>query len=258
MTAVTPGPYVRLCVTDTGHGMEERTLSRIFEPYFTTKEQGEGTGLGLYVVHGIVKQFNGWMDVSSLPAQGTTFTLFFPQVETEVRAEPAAGNTHPTGGETILLVDDDAHLVDTMGEMLASLGYRVIPATSAVDALRIFEEVPDNFDLVVTDQTMPGMTGERLIFRLRGIRPAVPAIVCTGYSATMNSRKARESGIDAFLMKPVERRELACIIRRVLDGAQTSSIPAQAAVINPEKAYRPGVSSALTAPCGSACPNGGP
>jgi PAS domain S-box-containing protein len=217
-----PGAYIRLCVTDTGPGMEEPTLGRIFEPYFTTKEKGEGTGLGLYVVHGIVQQFNGWMDVSSIPGQGTTFSIYFPQTERPPAVVEPKSHIYPTGRETILLVDDDARLVETTGEMLTGLGYRVFPATSATDAIEIFEKVTHRFDLVLTDQTMPGMAGDKLVLCLRQIDPLLPVIVCTGFSEILDSGKARESGINAFLMKPVERGVLAHTVRRVLDEGRAS------------------------------------
>ena len=223
MKAVPSGTYAHLRVADTGHGMDAQTLDRIFEPYFTTKEKGEGTGLGLFVVHGIVNQFNGWMDVTSKPGQGTTVSIFFPVMETEAEVDSKQTGMIPSGTETILLVDDDAQIVEMTSQMLAALGYRVIPAASADDALRLFSDIPNNVDLVITDQTMPEMTGEMLIRRLRELRPDLPTIICTGYSETMDMQKAREQGIDAFLMKPVDMMDVARTIRHILDAAALST-----------------------------------
>jgi two-component system cell cycle sensor histidine kinase/response regulator CckA len=257
-TTLPAGAYIRLRVTDTGAGMDEHTLGRIFEPYFTTKEKGEGTGLGLYVVHGIVQQFNGWMDVTSIPGQGTTFTIYFPKIEAAAGTLASAANVHPTGRETVLLVDDDAFIVEMTGEMLTGLGYRVFPVTSAAEALKAFEEVPDRFDLVITDQTMPEMTGDKLVHCLRKIKPRLPAIVCSGYSEHLDSRKAREYGIDAFLMKPVERSVLAQTVRRVLDDNRISFEPPPGASINPGTASPPNAANATAAACELAGPNGCP
>ena len=218
MKAVPSGTYAHLRVADTGHGMDAQTLDRIFEPYFTTKEKGEGTGLGLFVVHGIVNQFNGWMDVASKPGQGTTVSIFFPVMQAQTEVAPKQTGMIPSGTETILLVDDDAQIVEMTSQMLATLGYRVIPADSAADALRLFSDIPNNIDLVITDQTMPEMTGEMLIGRLRELRPDLPTIICTGYSETMDMQKAREQGIDAFLMKPVDIMDVARTIRQILDA----------------------------------------
>jgi PAS domain S-box-containing protein len=217
ITGAAPGPYVCLTVSDTGKGMDGNTLGRVFEPYFTTKEKGEGTGLGLFVVHGIVQRFNGWVDVASKPGEGTTFSIFFPKIESAVFADPPPRESLPSGTETILFVDDDEIIVAMASEMLSSLGYRVIPAASAADALRIFREVPDSFSLVITDQTMPGMTGEKLIGLLREIKPDIPVIICTGFSEIMNPNKARECGINGFLMKPVEMTKLAHMTRRAIE-----------------------------------------
>ena len=222
MVEVTPGDYINLAVADTGPGMDADVVSRIFEPYFTTKEKGEGTGLGLFVVHGIVQRFNGWMDVESQPGKGTVFSIYFPRIEEESVDDLSTLQTHPTGTETILLVDDDKRVVEMTSELLGALDYRVIPAAGGDEALQLFAEIPNNIDLVITDQTMPGITGEVLSTRLREIKPGIPIIICTGYSETMNPRKASEVGINGFLMKPVEMRQLACMIRQVLDDGQPS------------------------------------
>jgi CheY-like chemotaxis protein len=220
LAGIAAGGYVRIIVSDTGKGMDAGTLERIFEPYFSTKEKGEGTGLGLFVVHGIVQRFGGWVDVKSEPGQGTTFTIGFPRIDAETDAASPETTAHPTGTETVLVVDDDENIVAMTSEMLGNLGYRVAPATSADAALELFERIPDRFSVVITDQTMPGMTGEALVARMRRINPAIPVILCTGYSETMNAGKAQACGIDGFLMKPVEMADLAHTIRQVIDRSQ--------------------------------------
>ena len=217
MAEVKPGAYVNLRVADTGHGIEAQHRHRIFEPYFTTKEKVSGTGLGLYVVHGIVQQYNGRIDVTGKPGQGTAFSIFFPEIEMQSNADAQAARVYPTGKEQIMLVDDDTQLVEMNSEMLASFGYRVIPAAGPADALKTFKKSPESFDLVITDQTMPGMSGEMLISRLREIRPDLPSIICTGYSVAMDKEKARRKGIEGFLLKPVRMAELARTVRHVLD-----------------------------------------
>ena len=224
MAQVMPGSYVRLQVSDTGHGMAPETVNRIFEPYFTTKPKDEGTGLGLFMVQGIVQQHNGWMDVTSRPGEGSTFSIFFPKITQQQGATPTvAAQSLPTGTETILIVDDDEHLVEMTSEMLGGLGYRVIPAKPPQQALQMFTEIPNRFDLVFTDQTMPGMTGAKLIRLLREHRPDLPAIVCTGFSESMDAETARDACIDGFLMKPMEMSDLARLIRRVIDNRRSST-----------------------------------
>ena len=161
------------------------------------------------------------MDVASKPGQGTTVSIFFPTIEKQSAGESKQTEAFPKGAETILLVDDDKQVVEMVSQMLADLGYRVIPVFGAAEALKFFSDVPDTVDLVITDQTMPGMTGEYLIGRLREIRPDLPTIICTGYSETMDAQRALEKGIDAFLMKPVDMMEMALTIRRILDADQS-------------------------------------
>ena len=203
-----PGPHVRLTVQDTGHGMEATTLERIFEPFFTTKEVGEGTGMGLAVVHGIVTSHSGIITVASSPGQGSTFAIYLPRMATTAEQQASVEETVPPGHESILFVDDE--------EALARLGYEVVSSTSSAQALAVFQRMPQHFDLVVTDQTMPQMTGERLAQELRRIRPDIPIILCTGFSHVMNAAKAQALGIDAFCMKPLVAQELALTIRQVL------------------------------------------
>ena len=165
-----PGPYVRLTVSDTGHGIAPEVVERIFDPYFTTKEKGEGTGLGLAVVHGIVSDYGGAIEVNSKPGEGSKFHVYFPRIELDVREESETVETLPTGHERILLVDDEESLVEMGKEMLEYLGYSVVRKTSSIDALALFRQEPDGFDLLITDMTMPVMTGDKLAREVTKIR----------------------------------------------------------------------------------------
>jgi len=213
-----PGPYLNLTVSDTGHGMPPEIIGRIFDPYFTTKEPGEGTGLGLAVVLGIVKSHGGTVQVESEPGRGTTFRLFFPKVEVAAteRKESVELLLRAKGNESILFVDDEETLVMVAKEVLEHLGYKVVASTRSLEALEIFRSQPEQFDLVITDQTMPGITGGEFAERLMEVRPDIPIIICTGYSPTMTLEKARSLGIREFIMKPIVLRELAGAVRRVL------------------------------------------
>jgi nitrogen-specific signal transduction histidine kinase/ActR/RegA family two-component response regulator len=217
---IEPGPYLKLRVSDTGSGMPPEILSRIFDPYFTTKETGKGTGLGLAVVHGIVKSHRGAITVSSEPGKGTTFDIYFPrgdiiQAPSELeRIEPL-----PLGGrERILFVDDEKAIVEIGQKLLERLGYEVVSRTSSVEALELFRAKPESFDLVVTDMTMPNMTGDKLARELMGIRPDIPVILCTGFSERITEEKAKLLGIREFVMKPLVMKDLAKSMRRALDG----------------------------------------
>ena len=213
-----PGPYVRLTVKDTGHGMDEETMEKIFDPYFTTKEKGVGTGLGLAVVHGIVEKHGGAITVESEPGKGSVFHIFLPSLRTEEAVERPAREEIPRGDERILLVDDEQTLVDMGKQMLVRLGYHVETRTSAMDALALFRKRPSRYHLVITDLTMPNMTGEKLAVELMRIRPDIPVILFTGYSEADLGKRAKGIGIRAVVMKPVVIAELAKAIRRALDG----------------------------------------
>jgi len=214
-----PGAYVRLTVNDTGQGMDQQTLARIFDPYFTTKEKGRGTGLGLAVVHGIVKNHNGAVTFQSQPGQGTTCHVYLPRIEGREASDQGLQTTQlPTGGERILLVDDETDLVEVVKKMLELLGYQVTTRSSSLEALAAFQAEPDRFDLVITDQTMPRMTGINLAGEILKIRPDIPLILCTGYSETVSESEAKDIGVREFLFKPIVMRDLAEIVRRVLDG----------------------------------------
>jgi PAS domain S-box-containing protein len=211
-----PGAYVQLTVRDTGGGIAPAIMGRIFDPYFTTKEVGRGTGMGLAVVHGIVTHHGGAISVQSVLDQGASFQVYLPvRQEEPLRASPPTGAL-PSGQERILFVDDELALVNMGKEFLERLGYEVLTETSSKEALALFIRQPDRFDLVITDMTMPSMTGDRFAKELRRIRPDIPIILCTGFSHHLNEEAARAIGIGAFLMKPFVLRELAETIRTVL------------------------------------------
>jgi CheY-like chemotaxis protein len=198
--------------------MDQSVMSRIFEPYFTTKESGKGTGLGLAVVHGIVKSYKGDIRVYSEPGKGTAFHVYLPVLKSQVEAEEIdAAVIIQTGTERILLVDDEEPIVRLEKQMLERLGYQVAARTSSIEALEAFRAAPDKFDLVITDMTMPNMTGVQLSQKLLEIRPDIPIIICTGFSTKINDEKAKEFGIRGFVMKPVVMSELIKKIREVLD-----------------------------------------
>ncbi len=212
-----PGPYVRLEVRDTGHGIPDDIQKRIFDPYFTTKDVDEGSGMGLSVVQGIVKSHGGGISMRSRPGAGTVFTVYLPRVlDADPRAEAAASRPGPGGGERILLVDDEQSLVDVGRSMLERLGYRVEALTDGVGALRAFENDPDGFDLVITDQSMPGMTGADLVRAILKRRPEKPVVLCTGYSDLVDPERARQLGIRAFLLKPFGYDQLADTVQEAL------------------------------------------
>ncbi|MBT8363462.1 MAG: cache domain-containing protein [Deltaproteobacteria bacterium] len=212
-----PGKFVRLTVSDTGHGMSPEVRERIFDPFFTTKKKEKGTGMGLSVVHGIVKSHGGTLTVDSIPGQGSVFKAFFPAIESVKILQNEPADLMVTGTEHILFVDDEAFQTDIAKKMLGRLGYRLTVRTSSVKALELFRNTPDEFDLVITDMTMPHMPGDTLARELISIRQDIPIIVCTGYSDRINSEIAKEIGIREFVMKPVVMKEIATTIRRVLD-----------------------------------------
>lgn len=217
------GPYLKLTVADTGHGIGRDVIDRIFDPYFTTKIKGEGTGLGLAVVHGIVKNHGGAIRVSSATGQGTAFDLWFPRCDAVISLQPDERKPIPLGTERILLVDDDAMVLKMEREMLARLGYGVTAELEAPAALAIFRASPEDFDLVVTDKTMPVMTGFELARNILVIRPDIPVIMCTGFSDAEDPDRARMLGIHELVMKPLVLREIAEKIRKVLDTARPGS-----------------------------------
>jgi len=220
-----PGPYLKLIVTDTGQGMSTQIMERIFDPYFTTRLKG-GTGLGLAVVHGIVKDHGGTVSVSSNPGSGTSFRVYLPAIERKARPEIRTDASLRFGDEHILLVDDEKSLVDLGRQMLEKCGYKVTARTSSVEALELFKIQADKFDLVITDLTMPNMTGKELAKAVLRVRPEIPVILCTGFSEMISPESAKALGIRAYLMKPVTIGDLAGTVREVLD-IQSDAPPAE-------------------------------
>ena len=218
-----PGDYLKVSVQDTGRGIPPEILPRIYDPYFSTKDKSKGTGLGLAVVHGIVQSYGGAVSAYSEVGGGTTFNVYIPSSKDFVAAADRADDDLPTGSEHILLVDDEPALIDIGRQMLERLGYRVSTADGSWAALNMFRKSPADFDLVLTDMTMPKMTGDKLSLELQQIRPDLPIILCTGYNINISPDKARQLGIKAFIYKPVVEADLARIVRKVLDEAQHSS-----------------------------------
>jgi signal transduction histidine kinase/CheY-like chemotaxis protein len=220
-----PGHYLRLRVQDSGHGMDEATMERIFDPFFTTKCQTEGTGLGLSVIHGIVRSHGGAISVESKPGQGALFTVLLPCITSAITPESGEKrHSVPIGSESILLVDDEEDVVFSAQLMLRHLGYHVVVCTDPCHAIQRFSDRSESFDLVITDQTMPNMNGTELARELTRIRPGIPVILCTGYdpalSGATNDRGEPAEFIREVLIKPLERNEMAGIIRRVLDESR--------------------------------------
>ncbi len=216
-----PGKHVRFSVSDSGIGMAQSTINKIFEPYFTTKEKGKGTGLGLAVVYGIVKEHRGEIEVYSEVGKGTTFCIYLPLmkkatefVSTEQTSELV------TGTEKILLVDDEVSVAKLEGKMLSRLGYQVTLTTDSKEALNKFKLSPDSYDIVISDMTMPNMTGDQLAKELLSIKADIPIIICTGFSERINKEQAEMLGVKGFLMKPVVKSDMAQMVRKMLDEAK--------------------------------------
>lgn len=216
-TSVGPGKFVRLTVQDSGKGIAPEIRDRIFDPFFTTKEQGEGTGLGLSVVHGIVASHEGGVALDSKSGKGTSFMIYFPTVENDVVKALGKNGPMPTGKETILFVDDEPDFIDISKRMLSRLGYQVQGVTSALEALDIFKSRHREFDLVITDLTMPNMTGIELSKELMRVRPDIPVIVCTGLTSSIDPQVIKKNGVRDYIVKPFVVREMAETVRRVLD-----------------------------------------
>ena len=212
-----PGPYVRLSVSDTGCGMTREVRERIFEPFFTTRRKGQGSGLGLAVVHGIVRTYDGEITVKSEPGKGSTFNVYFPRLDSEALAagvEKEEGAQ--TGEERILLVEDEAAQRQTLGQGLGRLGYEVTARADGRSALEAFKKSPAAFDVVITDQIMPRMSGLELAAKITALRPGLPVILCTGFSEKVNGEGMARSGVLGLLMKPFTLREATRLIRKVL------------------------------------------
>jgi PAS domain S-box-containing protein len=215
-----PGDYAVISVRDTGIGMDEAVKERIFEPFFTTKRREHASGLGLSVVYGIVKSHKGSIMVLSEPGKGSVFRVFLPKTDLVDSTQKEAAGPVPKGNQSILFIDDEAILAEMGRSMLERLGYSVVVQTDSAQALRDFAEYPGRFDLVITDQTMPKMTGVALAEKLLQIRPGIPIILCTGYSDLVSEETARVKGIRELVMKPFVRKEMAEVIHRVLEGKE--------------------------------------
>jgi PAS domain S-box-containing protein len=215
---IQPGKFVQLSVGDTGCGMSPEVQRRIFEPFFTTRSPGEGTGLGLSMVHGIVHDLGGTIIVYSEKGMGSVFRILLPvyQEQVEDAGTEAQEEELPRGNERILVVDDETFQTDLASRILSGLGYRVTTVNNSPEALDLFQKDPDAFDLVISDVTMPKMTGDALIARLRSVRSDIPVMLCTGYSERVSQEKIEEWGIQAFAIKPISRREMAEKVREAL------------------------------------------
>jgi len=215
---VKAGTFVLLAVHDSGAGIDPEIKDRIFDPYFTTKEVGKGTGMGLAIIHGIVKNYGGFISCASEPGKGTTFKVFLPVITQDMPDKEEILDGFPAGHEQILFVDDEALIADIAKELLEKLGYAVTVRKNSLEALETFSNQPEKFDLVITDHTMPRMTGTELARRMLKIRPDLPIILCTGYSSTTSEAEARLVGIKEFAFKPISIQHMVRLIRKVLDS----------------------------------------
>jgi len=217
------GDYVEIIVTDTGQGIEPHIIEKIYDPYFTTKQTGEGTGMGLAMVHGIVETYNGKILVESTLGKGTKFTVYLPICRGKKTNLQPEIDSLPQGQERILLVDDEISITKVNDRVLSQLGYSVTTINSSVDALELFRSNPNDFDLVVSDVTMPGLAGNRLASKLMQIRKDIPIILCTGYNKSISNSSVTEMGIKALIHKPIVKTDLALIVREVLDQAKANA-----------------------------------
>lgn len=217
------GLYMKLTVRDTGEGIPPENMNRILDPFFTTKGIGQGTGLGLSVVHGIVKQHDGYLIYESQPGRGSVFSVYLPKISMERPEDSASDHAIPTGTERVLFIDDEEALIEMGQELLGELGYRVTAMNSSLEALALFKADPSMYDLIITDQTMPGMTGFQLAREALRVRADIPVVLCTGFSHMLVSEEARKAGIKAFAMKPLTKKEIAHVMRQVLDRQEMES-----------------------------------
>ncbi len=219
--SVRPGRYLKLTVKDTGSGIAPAVQRRMFEPFFTTKGQGKGTGMGLSVVYGIVKSYHGVIEVETEVRKGSTFTVLLPQADAfSAREEGREEVSTCSGKEHILFVDDEPAIVEMTKTMLERIGYRVTAFTDGSEALKVFTGDPDGFDIVITDQTMPDMTGIALAKECLAVRRNMPVIICTGFSEMVSPEKAKDAGIREFVLKPVTKKEMVQAIRRVMERGE--------------------------------------
>jgi CheY-like chemotaxis protein/anti-sigma regulatory factor (Ser/Thr protein kinase) len=215
---LSPGAYVTLKVRDTGEGIDPGVMDRIFDPYYTTKEVGKGTGMGLSVIHGIVKSHGGGVRVESKLGEGTLFEIYFPALEKISEEEKKPEGQIKGGSEKILFVDDEESVVKLNHQLLERLGYQVQSTTKPLEALEWFKADPDQFDVIITDMTMPRLTGDRLAAEVLKIRPQMSVIICTGYSERMSTEKAEALGARKYLEKPIDLLNLASSLREVIEG----------------------------------------
>jgi PAS domain S-box-containing protein len=218
-----PGRYLKLTVTDNGHGIDPANIDHIFDPYFTTGRLGNGTGMGLSLVYGIVKAHNGAVTVKSEPGKGTVFEVLFPSVAGETEPEVARPKLFPKGNERILFIDDEEHILNLAKKMLDRHGYQVEVKNSPADALELFRSGPDRFDLIITDMTMPMMNGYKLAQEILSICPDMPVILCSGYSDSIDVEKTAAIGIRKFIEKPLDMSDFLVSIRKVLDETRKAS-----------------------------------
>ena len=216
---LSPGAYVRLSISDSGIGMDKGTIDRIFDPFFTTKEVGKGTGMGLSVVYGIIESHGGFIDVKSDPDRGSSFSVFFPIIEGEEDIFEVETIIQPqTGTERILFIDDEKSILSVGKRFLEKMGYEVTAESSSVKALDIFKSNPDQFDLIITDHSMPEMSGIELIAEILKIRPGMRVVICSGYTTKVTTENYKEKGINVFINKPYDKEILSEAIREALNG----------------------------------------
>ncbi len=217
-----PGDHLKIEVLDTGTGIAPEHMDKIFDPYFTTKEKGEGTGMGLAVVQGIVQSCNGTVTVETPDDGGVSFNIYIPIIHTDEPTEAKLDVVVPGGTESILFVDDEPPLAELTKQLLERFGYHVTIRTSSIEALELFRSQPEDFDLVITDMTMPHMTGDQLALELMAIRPNMPVMICTGYSEKITKELLERLNVKALILKPIIRNELLISVRSILDNAEKS------------------------------------
>ncbi|MCE5335339.1 MAG: PAS domain S-box protein [Desulfobacteraceae bacterium] len=228
-----PGAFLKLSVSDTGHGIDAETMQRIFDPYFTTKDVGKGSGLGLAVVHGIVKRHEGAITVQSSPGAGSIFDVYLPRLDDTGEHCAETASNLPRGTERILLVDNETVVADLIALMLERLGYKVTVRTDALQAIEFFRSCPDCFDLVIADYIMPHITGTELAVEILKTRPGMPIMLCTGYSKKVTEKSAKDLGLRGFILKPPDRKALAELVRSVLDETAGPGCPDRHAQCSP-------------------------
>ena len=217
------GTYIKIAVSDTGTGIPKDVIDSIFEPYFTTKDQGEGTGLGLAMVHGIVESYGGMITVSSQLGNGSVFTIYFPVTKKLSKNKAHKSENQPKGTEKILIIDDEVSIIKLHKKVLEAIGYHVTTQTSSIDALALFKSKPKDFDLVITDMAMPKMTGDKLAMAMVDIRSDIPILLCTGYSKKLSNNPVTDYKIKVILKKPISQSDLTKTIRKVLDEAKPTN-----------------------------------